>query len=577
MSMGDLRSRAGGLRPGTPASGSFRGTRSGRMLIELHSHTLPVAVDISLGVVGFTTDKSLDGRPGTVTLELRAGGLPGQKPMPWAELVHDDDWIAVGWFDGARRWLIQLCMVDRLSVDIQSSGGARIESWTIQARDLTKPIAETDLILMPWLKFDPLLGLNAFTAAIGRLTSLTPTDIMERIFDFFFRPVDRPEEAFWRIPDSISRSFGLAPDPALVRQFSDIIDRRFAPTAGSFGSLQTLLTMPMGGGNAWDMLKAHSNETLNELWVDLVPLSPPSDTSSSVEAQAAAAGASSPIAGSAARPSPAWGVRPALILRERPFPSTPGTIPHRNGKDDPWSELPQTILDAEDLTADLTRGGDERYNFFLVEAGSGDFFSKLASASIAAGKPMADFPVIDRESISIHGLKKLQASTNFVNFDQGKAELYMAWSKLYRDWYCLNPAFWSGTITCAFLLPGVRVGERVTVRGLMGDAMQFYVEGVRHQHSADDLTQRTTLTVTRGHPDPIRGLADYIARTTSTPSSPMESSGAAASRAAQAQATTAAQGAEATRQNDPVSGAGNQAVGGQTSTGDPVTIPPAED
>jgi hypothetical protein len=110
----------------------------------------------------------------------------------------------------------------------------------------------------------------------------------------------------------------------------------------------------------------------------------------------------------------------------------------------------------------------------------------------------------------------LQQSSAYINPELGEGAVWASqqWVRLLRDWYAPNPMFLSGTASIAYLAPGVRIGERLRVAMRDASVEEFYVEGVAHSLAVVNgvAQHRTTLTVTRGHQNPVAAVAAYAER-----------------------------------------------------------------
>lgn len=547
--MGDLRGFGGeAVRSGSPPVGTFRGSRRVSLGVNFHRLGDPTPIVASRFVVNATWDKRVDGTAGNFTLSLRerqiAGTIEHYGPgvaaytarggeWEWSSIIRDDDWVRIALHDGYREWLVMVGLVDSVTRAFSSVGGAKHVEYTVVGRDVTKVLDETELLMMPYASYDPILGYGAFYGAVNALSNLGsgvgPGAVVKSLFEYMMRagPARTPGALWWRLPESIPASFtGRAPGLE-GRQASDIIDNETwldTDLAGTFSAYGSLLAKPASGGKAWDLIRDHANLVLNECFIDLRP---PIDAADSPLAYAAS---TSLIKGLEQQ---AHVLKPALVLREKPFPSLPGTARHRGEKNDPWSRLPTTIMDVADCKrVSLTRNGSERYNYFFVESGTGASMAGfvLAQASLQArggvqgSRLFEGVPAIDVKSVSRHGLRRLEQNTLYVNTREARGEnnegldIFAGWTRLLRDWYALNHEFQSGTIETKMPIAGVRVGERLVLHGVEevngpSAPLECYVEGVTGSFSVDEkgtTTYTGELTVTRGHPNILTALAEHI-------------------------------------------------------------------
>ena len=165
MSMGDLTSYSRARGTSVP-SGSFRGSRNTRVVVEIYVQDdteLPAVLDVTDFVTSVTTSKSINGDPGSFSIGLKSRGSSlCRDPLPpifsassWEDLILDGDWVGIAFYDGLQQWLVMDGIVD--SVQRTTSGGGdgqRVDEWRIVGRDVTKALAETDLAMAPFAKFD---------------------------------------------------------------------------------------------------------------------------------------------------------------------------------------------------------------------------------------------------------------------------------------------------------------------------------------------------------------------------------------------------------------------------------------
>lgn len=513
MAMGDVSGAVG--------TDGFRGSRRVRPVINLHRHadSMLLPIDLAPYLVEMVTSKSIDGSPGTWSLTLRGRGMfegGGPVSQVWHEEMSDEDWVRIGVEEGGVQWLIMIGIIDRVRYRASTDGGARHDEWVVTGRDLGKAFVDSDILMMPWASFDPILSAGTFYSAFNALENLPggagPGLVIRQLYDFMMLAnLQRvPGTPWWAVPPNIPLSLdanaAAALDP-MTRQVSDLIDdsRIEMGLLGKFGAYASIMAAPNQGGNVWSIMQQHANLVLNELYVDVVA---PQGLSQSPLAYASAGDISLLTYG--------------LVLREKPFPSAPGSAYRPD--DDPWDKLPTTTIDMLDtVDVDLCRGVDERYNYFLVESGGGNLMGQMVIAQASlwqqAGSPaqrmLNGVPCIDVESVRRTGLRRLEQTSNYVNINGGQLDVYTGWSRLLRDWYILNPDYFSGSVQTWRMLPGVRIGERLILtdaeRG--GEALEFYVEGVTHALTVEEkgrVTHSTSLTVTRGHPNPVGAIREKI-------------------------------------------------------------------
>jgi len=523
MAMGNLTSTGfPDLRIGSYPSGTFRGSTRMRVIVEVFrqvSKADDAPITLSAYVTACQTSKSINGQPGTWSVTFKGPRMvPGTATSAdLSGLISPDDWVRISFTENAangRVWPVMVGLVDVMEVARGTVDSAPTTTYRLSGRDLTKPLAETVITSATNSQFDPVLSIGAFYNALAALERVgqgfgRPDTIVVALLRFLMGAEGRPQGvSFWRVPLNFQTVFigGRSPN-ANGRQFTDVLDVASYVTpnlAGTVAINGSFLAASGSGNQVLDTLRAYANDTLNEMWVDLLPSVP--------------GGARSPIAyytpdGDEAR------FVPALVLREKPFYSLPGSVAHRGANNDPWSQLPTTTISALDLEEIKVSRGSDLFNFFLVETGGVSMpLAAIIEQSIARGETVFEgIPAIDRDSVQIHGLRRMELRSNYVGTGgQGDLSIFAGWTRLVRDWYAANPEYYSGSITSATLLPGVRVGERLIVTDPFGygGTLQFYVEGVDHtiQMVGGVASHRTTLTVTRGHPNPPAAVTKYAER-----------------------------------------------------------------
>lgn len=595
MAMGDLSRLVsfGGARTSTAPVGTWRGSHSGRLLAFVYRQrdgAKAKPLDLSPYTTSMGTQKGIDGSPGNFTVTLKSdSGATSEAPdhVDWHEQIENGDWCRIVYDDGRATWDVMLGIVDSLTARVQSKAGVDDATWTIAGRDLTKCLVDSPTLNLPHVGLVTNLGIGSLLSALNylsRFNQRTPGQLVQGLFRFFMGADPRPERGtFWRVPLNLPLTFtGGAGVPLDRRQVSDVVDvtgyvvQDLPGVTAAFGSL---MSAPSEGSQVWDTLRSYANPVLNECFIDLRPR--PTVNVSSPLAYAV------PKAGGGA-----GGVVPALVVRERPFNTVPGTAPHRVGEaaNSPFQRLPTTTVDTRDVVAlDLT-AGHERFNYFLVDAGGANLAQAVTFAlgSQFGGGPVGPegmfdgVPAIDLESVQRYGLQRMETTSVYVNAVGDQIDVYRLWSRILRDWYMLAHRYLSGTITLAFGAPGIRVGERLLLTDPKSSKppLQLYVEGVQHSMRVSGQgvpVCSTTLTVTRGTRDPDE-IQDYAASFGAGSGSPLAAPGGPAVGNNASQAAQAATNASASSEGGAGRGAGVSPpapdVTGTGPDGQPVTVPP---
>lgn len=510
MAMGTLPGQMGGAR------GTWRGSRGMRPVVHLYRHRDAAgdgAVDLTPYLTSVRTEKTLDAPAGTWALALKARAhATDAVTVSWLDEVDDDDWITIEFEDGQRRWLVMIGLVDSVRRDISAgTGGADVVTYRIRGRDIAKPLVDSELVWLPWAQFDASLDygfLYGFGNALAMLPDLAgPGSVVSGLFRFLTGSgiYRRDGRRMWTVPATL-RLFDAGGDEISgdegrsTLQFGDVVSLARVDTElpGQLASPEVVLQAAGNGTHPWDLLRQFSNDVLNELFVDLVDVG-------SLDADTRGT-----IAGD-------FDAIPALTLRQRPFPASGEAAPAAR-----WRALPETTLDLADLeSVDVGRSGAERFNFFLVTSGGNGSFDPYALALAGAGAAPVDpsdrarslwhgLPAVDLASAERHGWRRMERQSVFLNVAEGGLELHYGWTLLLRDWYALSHAHLQGSLAAAFLLPGIRIGERLRLRDRTGEE-HYYVEGVAHDWRVGrqgEIRGRTSLTVTRGIRDESPGAHD---------------------------------------------------------------------
>lgn len=524
MAMGNINgSGPGSVRMGSPVAGTFRGSTTIRPLVSVfQQYAEPDFPPVALNpyILSVQTNKSIDGSPGTWEVTIKGSRMvPGTvESGSWDGIFAPNDWVLIAIEDAAqagRVWPIMLGLIDNIRSGFATADGARTRTWTLSGRDLTKCATDTQITSAVYTAFDPVLAAGAsyrLADALDRANGTigNPSKLVPSVLSFLMGAEVRLEGvSFWRVPRNLNGLFTGGAAPSVnQRQFTDVLDVTAYVVPGLPGKIAVNgnFGAENGIGNqVWDTLKTYANGPLNEMFIDFLPN--------------AENNARSPLSYFSETGNLDDFV-PALVLRERPFPSLPGGVPHRGANSDPWTKLPTTTMLTRDLESVDLAQGVENYNFFLMQSGNIQLPRNLfLEQSENPEDPLfAGVPAINRDSIQIHGLQRLELSTNFIGSrgDQDRSEFF-GWTRLLRDWYGPSIEFYSGSVVSATILPGVRVGERLIIADLLGAEggdVEFYVEGVAHALTVVNgaSQHRTTLTVTRGHQNPVAAVAAFAQR-----------------------------------------------------------------
>lgn len=506
MAMGDVRGAVGAPRITQMAPA-----------VSFHRHIGGAIENVLPWLTGMQTSKSVDGSAGTFVLRLLYENALGER-RDWQDLLADDDWVMLGVQDGDLQWLLMVGMIDSVTWEREvGEQGDVAEVFIVTGRDLTKPFIETPLLMMPHVSYDPALAYGTFYSAVQALSLLGadfgPGETVRALYEFMMRAGDyRTDDPWWRVPDSLPLEGQTGRRRG--RQLTDLIslDRLDTSVEGSFAAFGSLLSEPGKGSQIWDVLQGHCHTVLNEFFIDLAP--------TGEQYLARRDGAASIIA---ARPGEGFSALPSLVLRERPFPVS-AEVSATRARGEAWARLARTTASERETSRISLSRGAERWNYFLVESGGGSSFSSmvLAQAALAAengdvatASLFAGVPAIDRDSVQRHGLKQMELKSRYLNVDRaGSIDIFTGWTRVIRDWHCLDHLYLAGEVEFVSCMPGIRVGERLDLE-MRGKTWQCYVERVEHSFSIDQngaCVHSTEVGLTRGHPEPLRAVDRYVRR-----------------------------------------------------------------
>lgn len=500
-------------------------------------------------LIGMSTTSDLATPEGTFQLVLKAspiGKSSALEPVDWLEEVPPGSWVVIELSDGKRIWPLMLGNVDRVHRSISGVGGGRTHTYTVTGRDHGKALTKSEIVILPQFKdasaIDVGQDLQPYYRRLDRIVfeagkgGVAPDEIIPRMLYFFLGHVtrgtviERGAAPIWRMPPTlrIVPSGWKGTDVELAGLVADLPGDEGMP----LGDLLEVHTEPLDGRlvlrevfdglpdgtRLWELLAGYANTEINEVFVDLLPAN-------------FAVGRPMTVDDYVTTEPGATGWAPAMVVRRRPFPSEEYAKAAIQGfQVDPsaqrdgvtrWRDLPWTIIDERQLAVDETsRHDSERFNFFLAvpHADFGGNPYTMALGSSGRGK----LPITVPESPRRYGWTKRQMSSPFLPTNPAvPTATYFVWSQALADWYERNPEYLSGNLSTRRALPGVRIGEKLTVIRNGGTAREtYYVEGVTHewQVQADGKeSSSSNFTVTRGSTHPLgrfKTLAEQVGRGT---------------------------------------------------------------
>lgn len=463
-----------------------------RVFVELHLHGGRVITingknpDVG-AVVSCSTNKTFGEAAGSFTIGVKR--IQGLQPS-WLSQVDDpeDVWVRIVWVVNGVQTECMWGLTESFSENVtRGSKGERVETVTITGKDFGKVFEKTILMINIYEQGGVLPTVPLYSAVAERLIG-SPDEIVRTLIDAWVGN-NGINDRQWILPSSIMGGdaryfYDWCRYDAISR---DLRGRTFAPT---------LLSTDRQSASLWDTMQEYSNGVLNEMWCDLVPISP-----------------------SGAPYRRDQRLRPAIIMRERPFP----TIKSRAR----WDGLPTHTLEPEDIqNRNIVSDGADRFNYWQLEAQGlgGAGFSTAALIQQATTRPPGqpgNVPIYDLDSIRKHGFRRFMQGTRYLPANEGAeggGAVWLAvaaiWQRIVHDWYVTAPLQYTGSIKTSRLRPEIRLGDRLfenrRADGTQTDddwtSWEYYIEGVAHSYAYPNAGE-TTLTVTRGQPRNANFLA----------------------------------------------------------------------
>lgn len=431
-------------------------------------------------VVSCNTDKKFGPAAGSWSLTLKKPESMGS--MSWLSLWRDpeDTYVFIQWVVDGQPIDGMLGMIDAAAETTLFDKAGGQEGYTVSGRDVGKALEQTQC-------FTNVYDTTAAHSMLAIQQRFTPRSDAEPPGHF----VNAIAEAWLGNYDAGVQPWMLPPGMSHRSLWALLLDRVGCkdPEVDGLG-FDAQLMHPDGARPLWSFLQEYSNSLMNELFVDLAPTDDlPSDALT--------------------------GLRPALTLRRRPFPTR-----HDRSA---WEQLPLHHIEAADVVQRaVTKGGAaHRYNYWMFQTIGQDGIEAQAllhDQGATAGRP-GSIPIWNTRSIQKHGLRLWQQAAGLylpLNLDEDATErlgqpgdgaswirLAASWLSDLHDWYAPAPMELSGTLKLSRLYPEVRIGHRVREKGVT-----YYVEGVSNSWSMGARGE-TVVTVTRGEPDGVH-LLDVV-------------------------------------------------------------------
>ena len=417
-------------------------------------------------LIGISTSKSMGAPSGSWTALVKGG------KADLRDLIADDAWVDIHFSRHNRRYFTMRGSVDEIQRTQSASGdGATTVEYVITGRDFGKIYELTPVWFNKYVDSDSPpenVGGAASMRVFSTVSFSGTVDGMVRVYlQEFLQELSGYGRANWQFPASM---------PGVLQS-----DRSFYANVGwdplSFTNDPPRITVPNlsdpNGANVWAMAQEWSDPAFCELFADLSDgdFNNGSDQLSDTSAT------------------------PVVFLRDRPFPTV------ELGLDSPWFTLPLVDLPREDVVEDeLTRGGAERFNAFFVSPQVLQEYMGNSAIEVTA-------PLWDERDMREHGFRRFDINSKYqldvrkvgqAQLDDTLLTLTKAQRERVRDWYCLNPYLWSGSISCGRGVLEARIGRRVRIPGISpSEDFTGYIEAVSHNWRFGQGI-RTSLGVTRG-------------------------------------------------------------------------------
>lgn len=463
----------------------FQGSETTTAKITLYQHGDDPVILMGEGSTDYSGRKSTDTVPSVVSLQTSKsiGTASGNcsltvKPSKAAESLFDslvdDDWIDISLGRHGNYWHVFRGLLDEIRVTKAVGGtGATTEVFTLTGRDFGRIWETTPVWFNPYASHDFVSEAKSREIFNGVLEiAKDPATVAFMFLRDFLEAIADDKGGNWNppkgMPGIINDSF---PDSVAFSKdwFQNV------PARINFN-----LTGAVPQGTLWDLAKQYSDPMFTELYTDLLPDGDPF---------------SPRIA--AGDPLDPKDTKMTAVIRDKPFPVIYEGLPEFTPS---WDFLPLIDVQRQEIaTADLGRSGFERFNtYFIAGLMQQENFPEHAISLLA--------PLYDAAGIRRHGMRRMDVQSSVqpdpsVSLDL--TSLFANLRYLLRDWYCMNPYLYSGTIELAHGRPDIKIGCRVRIPGAVLSNNQervtetYYVETVDHTWQFGSGI-RTILGVTRG-------------------------------------------------------------------------------
>lgn len=368
---------------------------------------------IEAEIVSIRTQKSISQPVGSFEASL----MPTRN---WKQVISPGDWFLVYLYSNESEFinssdfvrqvnssppnknLVFFGNVDRISRTKQKDEATdkTIVRYRMAGRDFGKVFQQTDIFFDPYRAEFQSSIINSVLTTKGLAFSGNPNGLVGAILDVFLNPFggrvnsgNTPPLNQWEIPTTVSQVFQSGPSigSSLLGDsfgyFNTVLKRKFAPSMPGFKSRSMI--GPKSNGSLWDLLKRNCNNTVNEMFVDLVR-----DNNGNAQ--------------------------PTIVVRPRPnsvfFKDKDGGLGgvyeslQKRGKSSSYN-----ISSIDIIFEDTGKDDEPRANMIWLEARQSAELNTTAYANVyAVGSPTGNgLPMVQQESVNRYGLKRFDAQLDF--------------------------------------------------------------------------------------------------------------------------------------------------------------------
>ena len=360
--------------------------------------------------------------------------------------ICDDDWLDLSFNVHGKPFHIMRGIISSVDeVDMATKSGATQKVFTISGYDFGQVFRQTKV----WFNMhnqENIDGSAALKILGAREIRGNVAATVEQYLFGYLRELNGLGRANWMLPVSMP---GVGKDRAFVENITYYNSDYLNDPARI--SLDPNWAMPTG--SIWELAQEFSDPMFCELgcalWVNGAP--PKGDTESTPD-----------------------DTTMVVYLRDKPFIMSSSTSADNTGRDSPWFQLPEFLIPAEWIAPQIakSRNGYERYNAYFV---STQMVQEVLKSSLDLTAPLW-YP----DDISLHGLRRFDISSRYIGANLNAIlTLASGLRERIRDWYCLNPYYYSGSLTSKRVVPNVKPGSRILVIGRTEDRdFRAYAEAV---------------------------------------------------------------------------------------------------